>query len=105
MMFFCHSIALKGLRVSKKCDLCEEEEGRWVGKSGPCRNKMLPVEGEHIVVLFKPSRNTSVLSLLFEMETSQLPHVVLGLKNGSQGHVTSGFKGQGSDSPDAPSPP
>lgn len=36
-----------------------------------------------------------------------LPAVVcsFGPQNGFQGHVTSRFKGQGSDSPDSPSPP
>ena len=83
-----------------------------MGMLRPCQAKELPDYQEHDIVLFsfRPPSNifaiaSSLLSLLFEMETSQLPCVVLGLKNGFQGQVTSRFNGQGSASPDSPSPP
>jgi len=49
--------------------------------------------------------SNSVLSPPFEMEAAQLPCGVVRLRNIFQGHVTSGFKGQSSDSSDSPSPP
>lgn len=66
------------------------------------------IKWEHIAALFS-SRNTLGTTRFscccLNTKTSQLPHVVMGLKHGLQGQVTSRFKGQGSESQGSPSHP
>lgn len=79
----------------------------WMGgKAATVSNRT--IKWEHIAALFS-SRNTLGTTRFscccLNTKTSQLPHIVMGLKNGFQGQVTFRFKGQGSESQGSPSHP